>query len=599
MAMTPILTLLLALLLLTESSWAFSSIRNGITTNMSSRQQALLKASTSSTAEAAPVQKVAIIGAGIAGLSLAHALRSANLNSKNNSNNAPIQIDIFDSRSELDEKSGSGIQLTGGMAALRRISPELQRTVSEAALPLERVVSKCRPWFGAGEGWKILELDIQEAIREKEAAADERRVAQEEGNDNGNGDGEKYGLVTEEGEVLAYTILRGTMQRILHEGLMQEHGIEVQFDKRLSGMSFSDSDNQLDNVGGEGIVCQFADGSKTGPYDLVVGCDGIQSAVRQFVNTGDITTSTEESKSSSAIYSGLRITFAIQEGTETDDDIKGCQFNQLFGNGAYALISSYGAGKGKKPAKGAFLVYPDKNYIGPFPKTKSNDNDVGAETTAAAAASNPTEPVPLDENADWTQDKRVPRDHVTECLEVLQSASIPGNDVASIIENSDRFFDLGVYLHNPFSWNGWMREVPRGASNGDGGIFGGSGEKTAKYAITTGDAAHAMPPFLGQGANQALQDSCSLAAKIIEYNSQVQEPQGINDPSKPDLKRLLKEYESQRWLPTTSITAKAAFLGYLEVGPSVFANFRDAFFFVMGKIGVAEKVFLDAATPKM
>ena len=52
-------------------------------------------------------------------------------------------------------------------------------------------------------------------------------------------------------------------------------------------------------------------------------------------------------------------------------------------------------------------------------------------------------------------------------------------------------------------------------------------------------------------------------------------------------------------MPTTSITAKAAFLGYLEVGPGLLGNFRDAFFFVMGKIGVVKKVFLDAATPKM
>ena len=87
-----------------------------------------------------------------------------------------------------------------------------------------------------------------------------------------------------------------------------------------------------------------------------------------------------------------------------------------------------------------------------------------------------------------------------------------------------------------------------------------------------------------------------MAAKILEYNSQIQN----SDPySKPDLKTSLREYESRRWLPTTSITAKAAILGYLEVGPGLFGNFRDAFFFVMGKIGIAKKVFLDAATPKM
>ena len=88
-----------------------------------------------------------------------------------------------------------------------------------------------------------------------------------------------------------------------------------------------------------------------------------------------------------------------------------------------------------------------------------------------------------------------------------------------------------------------------------------------------------------------------MAAKILEYNSQVQR----SDPSsKPDLKTSLKEYENRRWLPTTSITAKAALLGYLEVGQGcIVGYFRDAFFFVMGKVGVAKKIFVDAATPKM
>ena len=381
------------------------------------------------------------------------------------------------------------------------------------------MVSRCRPWFGSGDdtggggnGWKLLELDIREEIR-RTAGEDDGSISLGDDEDE-KGDGDRYGLVTEEGEVLAYTILRGTLQRILQEELSKEHGVEVQFDKRLSGISYSEGNN-LPEGGGEGITCQFADGSKTGPYDLVVGCDGIKSAVRQFVNSGKAFQGGSNEEESSAIYSGLRITFAIQEGSEAEDGaenaIEACQFTQFFGSGAYALTSSYGTGEGKPPARGAFLVYADENYIGPFPKSNKPDDNVGAvgsseaTITSVAAASDTADPAaPLDENPDWTQDKRTSQEHVSECLKILQSASVPGNDVAEIIEGSDRFFDLGVYLHNPFSWNGWVREVTRGSS--DGGIFGGAGGTTGKYAVTAGDAAHAMPPFLGQGANQALQE---------------------------------------------------------------------------------------------
>jgi hypothetical protein len=456
-----------------------------------------------------PVERVAIIGGGIAGLSLAHALLSSNMRdellakagaeaeaeAEGGSAATGMNVEIFESRSGFDyEKSGSGIQLTGGMAALRRMSPALQRRASDAALPLGGVTSRCRPWFGGGgdgggddddddEGWKILELDVRKTILDDDA-------------DDADAGRRRTGLVTEEGEVLAYAMMRGTLQRVLHEGLTDDHGLGVTFGRRLTGVSYASSSSSSSSEGGEGIMCEFDDGSTSGPYDLVVGCDGIQSAVRQYVNDGEIRpSSSSSSPPASAVYSGLRITFAIQDGGTKNvdggdgggraaadyaaDDDGVCRFNQYFGTGAYALTSSYGTGKGRPPARGAFLVYADEDYVGPFRKSKkSGDIDGGASTGGTMAsppppsssAADPPQRQP-DENPDWTQDRRVSRDRVAETLEVLRSARVPGGGkVSDIVRGSDRSFDLGVYLHNPFSRNGWVREVRRG---GGGGRFGG------------------------------------------------------------------------------------------------------------------------------
>jgi hypothetical protein len=75
---------------------------------------------------------------------------------------------------------------------------------------------------------------------------------------------------------------------------------------------------------------------------------------------------------------------------------------------------------------------------------------------------------------------------------------VPGRDnVLDILGRLDQSFNLGVYLHNPLSWNSWVNW-------GISPFVGGMG--TSTYVVMTGDVLHTMPPFLGQGTNQALQE---------------------------------------------------------------------------------------------
>ncbi len=103
--------------------------------------------------------------------------------------------------------------------------------------------------------------------------------------DDDDGAGCHSVLVTEEGGVLNYAMMRGTLQYMLHKGLAEDHGLGVMFGRRMLGILYASlllSSSLL-----EGIMCKFDEGLMAGPYNLVVSCDGIQSAtfLRRFPRT--------------------------------------------------------------------------------------------------------------------------------------------------------------------------------------------------------------------------------------------------------------------------------------------------------------------------
>ena len=63
-----------------------------------------------------------------------------------------------------------------------------------------------------------------------------------------------------------------------------------------------------------------------------------------------------------------------------------------------------------------------------------------------------------------------------------------------------------MHFHDPL--NCWTKEIPS---------LGG------RHCVLSGDAAHAMPPFLGQGSNQAIQDAHCLAAQLQHCNRRSQD----------------------------------------------------------------------------
>mmetsp|Transcript_14687 Transcript_14687/g.24562 ORF Transcript_14687/g.24562 Transcript_14687/m.24562 type:complete len:320 (-) Transcript_14687:126-1085(-) len=213
------------------------------------------------------------------------------------------------------------------------------------------------------------------------------------------------------------------------------------------------------------------------------------------------------------------------------------EIHQWFGDGTYALTAQY-RGLNSEPFEMIALVFRDEN-----------DN----------------------ENSNWDtgEVKKM-------CVDRLKQTNNP-QEVVDLAQRCDRFFDVGVYYYP--SLQPWTSE---------------SGN-----VVLIGDAAHAMPPFLGQGANQAIQDAYSLASKLAD----------LKKGRFSTVKNALDAYEKQRKIPTTLIQLESRLLGILETaGDSsvskdtgiVLPGFvRDAFFYATGKLGVAEQVFLKGATPKV
>jgi salicylate hydroxylase len=361
-----------------------------------------------------PAKRVAIIGTGIAGLSVAHALTNSPL-LEEEYGSFNFEVSMFEARKKLDTKAGAGVQLNGGLAALGKINGKVQRAVLDAGLPVSHIKSCSKPWSSSKPFEVLLQLDLEDIVKKA--------------------GGEISQNLIQDGELLWSAIMRGCLQDTLWKTLPSATRRGVKFNKALIDMK-PQSDGS--------VMCTFSDGTSAGPFDLVVGSDGIKSACKEYIETGKISAdpSNRQGKSA-ALYSGIRIKYAVDdEWTPKDGEPKSAVLKQYFGDGANVLDGTYGNGEGRQ-SKIAFFVFLDKDYRGPFRRK---------EAVESAA-------VP-DENVDWREGERRNHEFARKAMSNgVHEFNIPSIDVDPTVSAADRFFELGVYFHNPFSLEGWSKKV--------------------------------------------------------------------------------------------------------------------------------------------
>jgi len=284
---------------------------------------------------------------------------------------------------------------------------------------------------------------------------------------------------------------------------------------------------------GSGVELVFEDGTSE-RFDLVVGADGLSSKVREHVEASHAESGASVTPPT---YSGIRVQFGVVPAGGSRPAGSEGEFHQWFGEGVYALTGSYGTGA----ADGA-------------------TSDMLAVVFAAPAESSNAP----DENSNWdVSDVR------QDCVGRLERAGLPA-EVRTVAERCERCFELGVYEHDATA--PWV--------------------STGGRAVLLGDAAHAMAPFLGQGANQAIQDGYCLAERLAAFSKGGLASKVVGP---------LQSYTLLRRAPVTALQIESRLLGAMETaggGAGTLPQFvRDAFFLANGKLGVAAQVFVKGARP--
>ena len=481
-----------------------------------------------------PPLRIAVVGAGPCGLTTALALRHHGFD----------DVVVYDKFPEIKPALGAAFNLNGGAAVLDKLGR--LDAFREHNNPM-RVVRTRRVGNDALGQIELMNIFIPDLIERDEAA--------------------RASLVSPtDGDPLCGTVMRCDLLRALGKAVPAE-SLMLGPEFEVVGADTEDTHDADTGVQSRNVsTLRFANGTSSRPFDLVVGCDGINSRVRASM-FGPY----------ASVNSGIRIVFGCtgdgvnaEANEEARPESEHGEIHQWFGDGCYALVyTAGGSGSGAKQHNVAVCIADDAD-LDENAEWRRSDGSVrctaGTNTTRADARADASRKMHEDLNDDDDDDDDARRNARARsaALSALRTYEMPAS-VATVAENCDRFFDVGVRYHDPL----------------------GDWSDPLGVRVLAGDACHAMPPFLGQGANQALQDAWVLAEQLANMRANTAE----------EKKAALRRYESIRKPPTTAIMLSSRVIGFVETGSGLVSNVRDAAFGVLGKLGIAGKIFLKNAVP--
>jgi salicylate hydroxylase len=448
------------------------------------------------------------------------------------------QIDVYESRSSpLQPSQGGGVQLSGGVVVLERLG--LLSAFQRIAIPIKRVQTK----DNLENPILNMSFDLESVAKLSKGQLIVDRQAKEP-------------------KPAIYAVMRDALQKFLYDtskSNLHSKNCQVNYYSNMKcARIIEDSTSEKVQLEVESTAqnpTRSTPKTMMRDYDMVFGADGVRSIVNQYVATNQRSL-IDRFLPSQLRYSGIRITFVVTPIKENAGQrIRSVEdtntFTQRFGDNAYVLISTYGGMEGKLYNMMA-LVYLD-----------AEDQSSGRRNWLSSA----------DEPAKTESDPAAVKAKIKQRL---VAGGFIAEELFAIVDGAEANRIVNVGLSD--------RYIPMA-----------HWASRSNRVVLLGDAAHPMTPFLGQGANQALQDAYFLARGLKACND-IDDEQAM----KLSLGKLMRDYQSSRKLFVTRLSITAAILGYVEtLGGIAGPILRNNLFRFLNITGIAKYSFIDIATPRV